>query len=34
MHASSSNSKHSINFNWVLEERNILFSLQEMDLEV
>jgi hypothetical protein len=30
----SSNSKHSINFNWMLVERQILLSLQVMDLEV
>jgi hypothetical protein len=34
MHAFTSNSKHSINFNRMLEERQILLSLQEMDPEV
>jgi hypothetical protein len=33
-HAFSSGSKHSINFRWMLEECQILLSLQEMDLEV
>jgi hypothetical protein len=28
-----SNSKHFFNFNWILEECQILLSLQEMDLE-
>jgi hypothetical protein len=34
MRASSSNSKHSINFNRMLVECKILLSLWEMDLEV
>jgi hypothetical protein len=33
-HAITSSSKHSINFNRMLEECQILLSLQEMDLEV
>jgi hypothetical protein len=33
-HAFTSNSKHSINFNRMLEELQIILSLQEMDLEV
>jgi hypothetical protein len=34
MRAFRSNSKHSINFSQILEECQILLSLQEMDLEV
>jgi hypothetical protein len=34
MHTSTSHSKHSINLNQMLEEHQILFSLQETDLEV
>jgi hypothetical protein len=34
MHTSTSHSKHSINLNRMLEEHQILFSLQETDLEV
>jgi hypothetical protein len=34
MHASSSRSKHLMNLNWMLEKRQFLLFLQEMDLEV
>jgi hypothetical protein len=34
LHAFSSGSKHSINFNQMLEEHQILLFLQETDLEV
>jgi hypothetical protein len=32
--ALTSNSKHSINFNWMLEEHQILLSLQRKDLKM
>jgi flavoprotein len=34
LRASTSSSKHSINFNQMMEEHQILLSLQEIDLEV
>jgi hypothetical protein len=34
MHTSSSRSKHLMNLNWMLEKRQFLLFLQEMDLEV
>jgi hypothetical protein len=34
MRAFTSTSRHSINFNWMLEEHQIFLSLQKMDLEV